>query len=168
LRRCRGPARAGAGGGRGRRGLRARRELSGRGRSARSRAEPGSGGEGDGAPREPAALPFPRSVEGGARFPRRAGRPRGASAAARIERTGAHRGRADRARVGSMSALRSLFLAAADSPRPQRFVQRYGFRLGAARFVAGETLDEAVTVLRRLNDNGLLTNTTLLGEGVRD
>jgi proline dehydrogenase len=67
-----------------------------------------------------------------------------------------------------MSALRSLFLAAADSPRLQRFVQRYGFRLGAARFVAGETLDDAVTVLRRLNDNGLLTNTTLLGEGVRD
>jgi proline dehydrogenase len=67
-----------------------------------------------------------------------------------------------------VSALRSLILAAADSPRLQRFVQRYGFRLGAARFVAGETLDDAVPVLRRLNDNGLLTNTTLLGEGVRD
>ena len=67
-----------------------------------------------------------------------------------------------------MSALRSLILAAADSPRLQRFVQRYGFRLGAARFVAGETLDAAVPVLRRLNDSGLLTNTTLLGEGVGD
>ena len=67
-----------------------------------------------------------------------------------------------------MSALRSLVLAAADSPRLRRFVQRYGFRLGAARFVAGETLDEAVPVLRRLNASGLLTNTTLLGEGVRD
>jgi len=32
-----------------------------------------------------------------------------------------------------VSALRSLILAAADSPRLQRFVQRYGFRLGAAR-----------------------------------
>ena len=50
----------------------------------------------------------------------------------------------------------------------QRFVQRYGMRLGAARFVAGETLDAAVPVLRRLNEQGLLTNTTLLGEGVRD
>jgi proline dehydrogenase len=70
--------------------------------------------------------------------------------------------------VGRLSALRSLILAAADSPRLQRFVQRYGFRLGAARFVAGETLDDAVPVLRRLNDSGLLTNTTLLGEGVRD
>jgi proline dehydrogenase len=67
-----------------------------------------------------------------------------------------------------MSALRSLILAAADSPRMQRFVQRYGFRLGAARFVAGENLDAAVPVLRRLNEQGLLTNTTLLGEGVRD
>ena len=67
-----------------------------------------------------------------------------------------------------MSVLRRLILAAADSPRMQRFVQRYGFRLGAARFVAGETLDDAVPVLRRLNENGLLTNTTLLGEGVRD
>ena len=67
-----------------------------------------------------------------------------------------------------MSALRSLILAAADSSRLQRFVQRYGFRLGAARFVAGESLDAAVPVLRRLNDDGLLTNTTVLGEGVRD
>src|SRR5438874_2561796 len=67
-----------------------------------------------------------------------------------------------------MSVLRSLILAAADSPRLQRFIQRYGFRLGAARFVAGETLDDAVPVLRRLNESGLLTNTTLLGEGVRD
>jgi proline dehydrogenase len=67
-----------------------------------------------------------------------------------------------------VSALRSLILAAADSPRLQRFVRRYGFRLGAARFVAGESLDAAVPVLRRLNGQGLLTNTTLLGEGVRD
>jgi proline dehydrogenase len=67
-----------------------------------------------------------------------------------------------------VSALRGLFLAAADSPRLQRFVQRYGFRLGAARFVAGESLDAAVPALRRLNESGLLTNTTLLGEGVRD
>jgi proline dehydrogenase len=39
-------------------------------------------------------------------------------------------------------------------------------QLGAARFVAGETLDECVAVLRRLNDQGLYANTTLLGEGV--
>jgi proline dehydrogenase len=67
-----------------------------------------------------------------------------------------------------MNALRGVILAAADSPRLGRFVQRYGFRLGAARFVAGETLDDAVPVLRRLNESGLLTNTTLLGEGIAD
>jgi proline dehydrogenase len=39
-------------------------------------------------------------------------------------------------------------------------------RLGAARFVAGESLDECVVVLRRLNAQGLHANTTLLGEGV--
>jgi proline dehydrogenase len=70
--------------------------------------------------------------------------------------------------VGRLSILRRSILAAADSPRLQRFVQRYGFRLGASRFVAGESLDAAVPVLRRLNESGLLTNTTLLGEGVRD
>jgi proline dehydrogenase len=64
------------------------------------------------------------------------------------------------------AGLRKAIFAAADSPRVQRLVRRYGMRLGAARFVAGETLDDAVPVLRRLNDQGLKANTTLLGEGV--
>ena len=64
------------------------------------------------------------------------------------------------------AVLRRVILAAAESARMQRFVRRHGMRLGAARFVAGETVDTAVPVLRRLNDQGLLTNTTLLGEGV--
>jgi proline dehydrogenase len=66
------------------------------------------------------------------------------------------------------AALRKGILAAADSPRVQRAVRRHGMRLGASRFVAGETLDECVAVLRRLNDQGLYANTTLLGEGVLD
>jgi len=41
-------------------------------------------------------------------------------------------------------------------------------RLGAARFVAGRTLDECVVALRRLNETGLHTNTTLLGEEIAD
>jgi proline dehydrogenase len=48
----------------------------------------------------------------------------------------------------------------------QRLVRRHGMRFGAGRFVAGETLDECLVVLRRLNDQGLHANTTLLGEGV--
>lgn len=41
-------------------------------------------------------------------------------------------------------------------------------RLGAGRFVAGETLDQCVTALRRLNEVGLHANTTLLGEAILD
>jgi proline dehydrogenase len=66
------------------------------------------------------------------------------------------------------AVLRRGILAAASSPTIRRFVDRHGMRLGAARFVGGETLDEVVPVLRRLNEQGLLTNTTLLGEDVRD
>jgi proline dehydrogenase len=65
------------------------------------------------------------------------------------------------------AASRRALLALADSSHLDHFVRRHGPRLGAARFVAGETLDQLVPVLRRLNDQGLLTNTTLLGEGVR-
>jgi len=64
--------------------------------------------------------------------------------------------------------LRRAILAAADDPRVRRFVGKHGMRLGASRFVAGETLDEAIVVLRRLNDRGLWANTTILGEGVVD
>jgi proline dehydrogenase len=67
---------------------------------------------------------------------------------------------------GTNAALRRMILAAARSPRVRRFVSRHGMRLGAARYVAGETLDECVTVLRGLNDRGLVANTTLLGEDV--
>ncbi|MEX2356127.1 MAG: proline dehydrogenase family protein, partial [Thermaerobacterales bacterium] len=55
---------------------------------------------------------------------------------------------------------------AAESARLQRAVQDHGMRVGAARFVAGETLGECVAVIRRLNDGGLHANTTLLGEAI--
>jgi len=64
------------------------------------------------------------------------------------------------------ASLRKAILAAADSRRVRAFVRQHGMRLGAARFVAGETLDDCIPVLRRLNDEGLYANTTLLGEGV--
>src|SRR5581483_8711350 len=64
------------------------------------------------------------------------------------------------------ASLRKAILAAADSKRVQTLVRRHGMRLGAARFVAGERLDECLVVLRRLNAEGLYANTTLLGEGV--
>ena len=66
------------------------------------------------------------------------------------------------------AVLRAAILRAADDRHVKRFMSRYGMRLGAARFVAGETLDECVVVLRRLAEQGLHANTTLLGESVRD
>jgi proline dehydrogenase len=66
------------------------------------------------------------------------------------------------------AGVRKAILAAADSARVGRFVRRHGMRLGAARFVAGETFADAIPVLRGLNERGLRANTTLLGEGVRD
>ena len=69
----------------------------------------------------------------------------------------------------TVSALpRSAILHAAESARLQRLVQDHGRRVGAARFVAGETLESCVAVLRKLNDAGLYANTTLLGEAIPD
>ena len=69
----------------------------------------------------------------------------------------------------ALSALsRTVILRAASSARLRRLVQGHGMRLGAARFVAGTTLDECVAVLRRLNEAGLHANTTLLGEAIED
>ena len=71
-------------------------------------------------------------------------------------------------RVGSTvnPIFRKGILVATNNQLVSAGVRRYGMRLGAARFVAGESLDEAVPVLRRLNEAGLRTNTTLLGEHV--
>jgi proline dehydrogenase len=66
------------------------------------------------------------------------------------------------------AVLRRAIFGAADSRRVQTLVRRHGMKLGAARFVAGEAFDDAVPVLRRLNEQGLRANTTLLGEGIRE
>ena len=66
------------------------------------------------------------------------------------------------------AALRAGILRAADSSRVRSFMSRHGMRLGAGRYVAGETLDQCVAVLSRLTAQGLHANTTLLGESVRD
>jgi proline dehydrogenase len=71
-----------------------------------------------------------------------------------------------RVRQALNGGLRSAILAAARNAGVRRFVGAYGMRLGAARFVAGETLDAAVPVLRALNERGLYANTSLLGEDV--
>jgi proline dehydrogenase len=64
--------------------------------------------------------------------------------------------------------LRRGLLWAAHDRTIARAVKRGGLRLGAGRFVAGETLDDCVGVLRRLNADGFVCNTTILGEGTSD
>jgi proline dehydrogenase len=66
------------------------------------------------------------------------------------------------------AALRKGILVAADNPQVRKVVSKHGMRLGGSRFVAGETVDDAVRTLRSLNDRGLWANTTLLGEAIRD
>src|SRR3954447_8105235 len=71
-------------------------------------------------------------------------------------------------RVSPTPIFRKVILKATGNKTVSKTVRKYGMRLGASRFVAGETLDEAVAALRALNDQGLVCNTTILGEGVHD
>jgi proline dehydrogenase len=64
--------------------------------------------------------------------------------------------------------LRGAILAAADSALVRRIVTRYGMRLGARRFVAGETAAEFLPVARAANAQGFAVAATILGESVRD
>lgn len=64
--------------------------------------------------------------------------------------------------------LRAAILAAADSTFVRRVVGRYGMRLGARRFVAGETARDFLAVARALNARGFAVACGILGEGVRD
>lgn len=63
--------------------------------------------------------------------------------------------------------LRSAILAAADNKHVQRIVSRYGFSLGAKRFVAGETAAEFLGVAKAVNAQGFAVACGILGEGVR-
>jgi proline dehydrogenase len=62
---------------------------------------------------------------------------------------------------------RKAILVAATNRGVRGFMSRYGMRLGASRFVAGETLEACLDTLAALNAQGLYANTTLLGEDVR-
>ncbi len=63
--------------------------------------------------------------------------------------------------------LRETFLWLSEQPSIFRFVRRNGLaRKFASRFVAGETVDEAITMLRGLNGSNLSASLDLLGESV--
>ena len=64
--------------------------------------------------------------------------------------------------------LRAAILAAADNAAVQRAVSRYGMRLGARRFVAGEHAEDFLAVTHSLNRDGFCVACGILGEGVKD
>ena len=73
-----------------------------------------------------------------------------------------------RALDGLNAALRAVILWAVTNQPIKAFVGRFGMRLGAARFIPGETQDAVVAKLRDLEAHGFATNTAILGEGVTD
>ena len=91
------------------------------------------------------------------------------SSAASTADANALSGEEDRSLSHRLNPLFRRAILAATHNRPIRWlVRRYGMRLGAARFVSGETLDQAVVQLRALNQRGFRTNTTILGEAITD
>ena len=67
-----------------------------------------------------------------------------------------------------MNPLRSLILASADSAAVRSVVNRYGMRLGARRFVAGETAADFLRATRDANRRGFAVAGGILGENVRN
>jgi proline dehydrogenase len=67
-----------------------------------------------------------------------------------------------------VNVLRSLILAVANRPAIRRLVTGGAGRRVALRFVAGEDLDDALAVVKSLNERGFLVSLDYLGENVTD
>lgn len=66
-----------------------------------------------------------------------------------------------------MNPLRHIFIALSQSARARQLMIQYGpARKLARRFIAGETLDEAIAVVRDLNRSGIYATLDHLGENV--
>ena len=64
--------------------------------------------------------------------------------------------------------LRSLLLSLAKNQSLNQLAKRYGLRMGAQRFVAGQTIEQAIDTIRILNRQGMAATLDHLGEFVRD
>ncbi|MTH53904.1 proline dehydrogenase [Bacillus mangrovi] len=62
--------------------------------------------------------------------------------------------------------MRNFFLFLSKNRSLTRVAKRYGLKFGAARFVAGETIELATEAIRQLNDKGLEVTIDYLGEFV--
>jgi proline dehydrogenase len=62
--------------------------------------------------------------------------------------------------------MRNFFLFLSKNRALTKLAKRYGLRFGAARFVAGESIKQAVNVIKELNNKGLVVTIDYLGEFV--
>lgn len=62
--------------------------------------------------------------------------------------------------------MRNFFLFLSKNKPLTRLAKKYGLRFGASRFVAGETIEQAVEVIKQLNKKGLVVTVDYLGEFV--
>ncbi|WP_085505815.1 proline dehydrogenase family protein [Thalassobacillus devorans] len=60
--------------------------------------------------------------------------------------------------------LRNFFLFLSKNKFFTKLAKKYGLRFGAGRFVAGETIPDAVQTIRKLNENGMSVTIDHLGE----
>jgi proline dehydrogenase len=67
-----------------------------------------------------------------------------------------------------VSFMRKVILTVAGNRAMTKFVSRYGMRLGAGRFVAGEEWEQAAAKVRALNEAGMIATMDYLGESVTD
>jgi proline dehydrogenase len=62
--------------------------------------------------------------------------------------------------------MRNMFQSLGKSRTANRLAKRYGLRFGAARFVAGETIQQSIQAVRGLNQDGRVATLDHLGEFV--
>ncbi|NBD23358.1 proline dehydrogenase family protein [Paenibacillus glycinis] len=62
--------------------------------------------------------------------------------------------------------LKNMFQALGKSRSANRLAKKYGLRFGAARFVAGESIQQSIDAVRRLNEDGRMATLDHLGEFV--
>jgi proline dehydrogenase len=62
--------------------------------------------------------------------------------------------------------MRDFFLFLSKNKLLTKLAKKYGLRFGASRFVAGETIEQAVEVIKQLNKKGLAVTVDYLGEFV--
>lgn len=62
--------------------------------------------------------------------------------------------------------MRTMFQSLGKSPSANKLAKKYGLRFGASRFVAGESIQQAIQTVRALNNDGRLATLDHLGEFV--